>query len=89
VATYSLRFKPTVEKDLLRILRPAVSKIITRIDQLPANPFPSQSLKLHGAEHLYRLRVGDYRVVYEVDSVSCVIVIHYVRHRREVYRALR
>jgi mRNA interferase RelE/StbE len=89
VATYSLRFKPTVEKDLLRIPRPAVSKILTRIDQLPANPFPSQSLKLHGAEHLYRLRVGDYRVVYEVDPESFVIVVHYLRHRREVYRALR
>jgi mRNA interferase RelE/StbE len=73
VATYSLRFKPTVEKDLLCIPRPAVSRILTRIDRLPANPFPSQSLKLHGAEHLYRLRVGDYRVVYEVDPESLVL----------------
>jgi mRNA interferase RelE/StbE len=89
VATYSLRFKPTVEKDLLRIPRSAVSRILSRIDQLPANPFPSQSLKLHGAEHLYRLRVGDYRVVYDVDLESSMIVVHYVRHHREVYRALR
>lgn len=89
MATYSLRFKPTVEKDLLSIPRPMVSKILSRIDQLPVNPFPSQSLKLHGAEHLYRLRVGDYRVVYEVDPESVAIVIHYVRHRRDVYRILR
>jgi len=66
-----------------------VSKILFRIDQLPINPFPSQSLKLHGAEHLYRLRVGDYRVVYEVDTEPMAIVIHYVRHRRDVYRTLR
>ncbi len=89
MATYSLRFKPTVEKDLLSIPRPMVSKILSRIDQLPVNPFPSQSLKLHGAEHLYRLRVGDYRVVYEVDPESVAIVIHHVRHRRDVYRILR
>lgn len=89
MATYSLRFKPALEKDLLRIPRAVVSRILTRIDQLSRNPFPSQSLKLHGAELLYRLRVGDYRVVYEVDLESFVIVVHYVRHRREAYRTLR
>jgi mRNA interferase RelE/StbE len=89
VAVYSLRFKPAVEKDLLGIPRPIASKILSRIDQLSVNPFPPQSLKLHGAEHLYRLRVGDYRVVYEVDPGSVEIVVHYVRHRRDVYRALR
>jgi mRNA interferase RelE/StbE len=87
VATYSLRFKPTVEKDLLGIPSPTASRVLSRIDQLLVNPFPPQSLKLHGAEHLYRLRVGDYRVAYEVDSATCVIVVHYVRHRRRVYRA--
>lgn len=89
MATYSLSFKPSVEKDLLAIPHAVTVRIFTRIEQLPGNPFPSQSSKLQGAERLYRLRVGDYRVVYEVDREALRIVIHYVRHRRDVYRSLR
>ena len=89
MATYSLSFKPSVEKDLLTIPRAVAARIFTRIEQLPGNPLPSQSSKLQGAERLYRLRVGDYRVVYEVDREALRIVVHYVRHRRDVYRSLR
>ena len=66
-----------------------VARILGRIDRLPTDPFPPQSAKLQGAERLYRLRVGEYRIVYEVDSAASLVVIHYVRHRRDVYRKLR
>jgi mRNA interferase RelE/StbE len=88
VASYSLSFKPSVEKDLQSIPRPIVSRILDRIDRLPIDPFPPQSAKLQGAERLYRLRVGD-RIVYEVDRKAVHITVHYVRHRRDVYRTLR
>ncbi|MFN3467074.1 MAG: type II toxin-antitoxin system RelE family toxin [Candidatus Brocadiales bacterium] len=45
-------------------------------------------MKLSGGEATYRLRVGDYRVIYEVDTDAKIICVHYVRHRREVYRQL-
>lgn len=89
MASYSLSFKPSVEKDLQSIPRSIVSRILDRIDRLPAHPNPPQSAKLQGAERLYRLRVGDYRIVYEVDRETEQITVHYVRHRREVYRTLR
>ena len=89
MASYSLGFKPSVEKDLQSIPRAMVSRLLDRIDRLPANPTPPQSTKLQGAERLYRLRVGDYRVVYEVDREAEQITVHYVRHRRDVYRSLR
>jgi mRNA interferase RelE/StbE len=89
VASYSLAFKPSVEKDFLSIPKDILSRIVDRIDQLKNDPFPVQSRKLQSAERLYRLRVGDYRVVYEVDIPASVITIHYVRHRRDVYRHLR
>ena len=89
MASYSLSFKPSVEKDLQSIPRSIVSRILERIDRLPTDPFPSQSAKLQGAERLYRLRVGDYRIVYEVDRDAVHITVHYVRHRRDVYRTLR
>ncbi len=89
MASYSLSFKPAVEKDLQSIPRSIVARILGRIDRLPTDPFPPQSAKLQGAERLYRLRVGEYRIVYEVDSAASLVVIHYVRHRRDVYRTLR
>ena len=89
MASYSLGFKPSVEKDLQSIPRAIVSRLLDRIDRLPANPIPPQSTKLQGAERLYRLRMGDYRIVYEVDREAEQITVHYVRHRRDVYRRLR
>lgn len=88
MASYSLSYRPSVEKDLQSIPRSFVARIIARIERLPSDPFPFQSAKLQGAERLYRLRVGDYRIVYEVDSDALHIIVQYVRHRRDVYRRL-
>jgi mRNA interferase RelE/StbE len=89
VASYSLHFKPSVEKDLDSLTKPIIARVLERLEQLKSDPFPRQSTKLHGAERLYRLRVGDYRIVYELDTDAMLITIHHVRHRREVYRRLR
>ena len=88
MASYSLSYRPSVEKDLQSIPRSFVARIIARIERLPSDPLPPQSVKLQGAERLYRLRVGDYRIVYEVDTDAMHIIVQYVRHRREVYRRL-
>ncbi len=89
MASYSLQFKPSVEKDLDALPKPLIARVLTRIEALPDDPVPHQAVKLQGAERLYRLRVGDYRIVYEIDQTAVRIVIHSVRHRREVYRRLR
>ena len=88
MASYSLSYRPSVEKDLQSIPRSFVARITARIERLPSDPFPPQSAKLQGAERLYRLRVGDYRIVYEVDTDTLHIIVQYIRHRREVYRRL-
>lgn len=86
--SYSINFKPSVEKDLRALPKSVASRVMERIERLRANPLPQQALKLSDAERLYRLRVGDYRIVYEVDTQAKRVTIHYVRHRREVYRSL-
>ena len=86
MGSYSLVFKPSVEDDLRKLPKHMVPKVLRRIEELSTNPFPRGVVKLTGAERLYRLRVGVYRVVYEVDAKSKRIVVHYVRHRREAYR---
>ena len=52
-----------------------------RIGALSADPFPEQSIKLAGTERLYRIRIGDYRIVYGVDKATRQVIV-----RREVYR---
>jgi mRNA interferase RelE/StbE len=51
-------------------------------------PRPSGAIKLHGNKSLWRIRIGDYRVIYSIDDISRGIDISVVRHRRDVYRDL-
>jgi len=88
MGSYSISFKPSVEKDLRHLSRTLVSRVMECIEKLKTDPLPRRAVKLSAAERLYRVRVGDYRIVYEVDTEAKQITIHYVRHRREVYRAL-
>jgi len=87
MASYNIHLKPSVQKDLRALSPSLVVRVLKRIERLQDDPFPRQSLKLSGAERLYRIRVGDYRILYEVDTEAQRITVHYVRHRREVYRA--
>ena len=86
--TYSISFKPSAEKDLKRVPKQIVDRIIKRIEELATNPLPAGCAKLYGAERLYRIRVGQYRIVYEISTESRVVTIHFARHRREVYRQM-
>jgi len=85
---YNISFKPSVEKDLRPLPKSAVARVIEQIESLKTDPFPRQAIELSGAERLYRIRVGNYRIVYEVDIRIKQVMIHYVRHRREAYRSL-
>ena len=86
MASFKIEFKPSVEKDLRRLPAEIVSRSMEKIGSLESEPFPPQSIKLSGSEKLHRLRVGDYRIIYEVDAVRKVITIHYIRPRSIVYR---
>lgn len=88
MANYSIIFKRSVEKDLRHLPRDLISRVMKKIEDLKSEPFPSQSIRISGAERLYRLQVGDYRIVYEVDSKTREITIHYVRERSVAYRSL-
>ncbi len=88
MASYKVALKPSVEKDLRSVPKATIQRILTQIDTLAEDPFPSQSVKLTGAKNLYRLRVGDYRIVYGVHSEEKIIIVHYIRHRREAYRRI-
>ncbi|MGB3493637.1 MAG: type II toxin-antitoxin system RelE/ParE family toxin [Elainellaceae cyanobacterium] len=85
---YDIIFQPSVEKDLRKLSRQNCDRVMQQIESLAANPFPTKVTKLTGTEGLYRIRVGDYRVIYEVSSEEKFVLEHYVRHRRDAYRKL-
>jgi mRNA interferase RelE/StbE len=85
---YEIEFQPSVRKDFRKLSPDNASRILPRIEELAKDPFPPQPIKLKGSDRLYRIRVGDYRIVYEVDVDTYRILIYHVRHRREVYRDL-
>jgi len=88
MASYKVVPKPSVEKDLRSLPKSAIGRVIKKLDGLADDPLPSGAVKLEGGENLYRLRVGDYRIIYEVERAIKKVTIHYIRHRRDVYRRI-
>ena len=88
MASYSLLAKPSVEKDLRSLPKSVINRVWAKIEALADDPTPGHSVKLAGAEALYRIRVGEYRVIYGVDHPSKKVINHYVRHRKDAYRTL-
>jgi len=86
MASYNILLKPSVERDLRSLPKTVIARVMRQIESLEDEPVPRHSVKLVGAEQLYRIRVGDYRVVYGIDKEVKQVLIHYVRHRREAYR---
>lgn len=83
---YHLRLKRTAEADLRRLPAPLFDRINERILELRENPRPPGVRKLQGAVEGWRIRVGDYRVIYQIDDVEQKVTIVRVRHRRDVYK---
>jgi mRNA interferase RelE/StbE len=82
----SIQFTSRARRDPEGLDRAAQLRLRTHIDRLAANPIPADAKKLHGGEPYYRIRVGDYRVVYQVDGKQLVVVVVKIGHRKEIYR---
>ena len=86
MASFNLQWRTSTKKDLRKIPRDMVARIVAEVEKLADEPLPHGSEKLTGSDHTYRIRVGDYRVVYELLRVAKVVEIQRVRHRKNVYR---
>jgi mRNA interferase RelE/StbE len=83
---FSLAIKPSVLKDLQPIPKDPRGRLALAIIELSREPRPSSAKKLSGTGNAYRIRVGDYRVLYEIAESENVVRVMAVGHRREVYR---
>ena len=83
MAIYELKFRKSVHKDLHGLPKADLRRILNRIESLRDDPRPAGSQKLSGAEK-YRVRQGDYRILYSIDDDAIVVEVVKVGHRREV-----
>jgi len=82
---YRIIVKQSVAKDLKRVPKKDVERILSAIQSLATNPRPAQSKKLSGQEK-YRLRQGNYRILYSIEDGNLVICVIKIGNRRDVYR---
>jgi mRNA interferase RelE/StbE len=83
---YQVVVERSAEKDLKRLRAEIRVRVAVALRGLAKNPRPSGSRKLAGTKHDWRIRVGDYRIIYEIADVIRVVRVQRIRHRREVYR---
>ncbi|HXD32146.1 MAG TPA: type II toxin-antitoxin system RelE/ParE family toxin [Pyrinomonadaceae bacterium] len=83
---YRVFLERAAEKQLKQLPAKLHDRVITAIQALAKNPRPTGSRKLTGTDHDWRIRVGDYRIIYEIDDRVAEIRVNRIRHRREVYR---
>ena len=83
---FRIEWKKSTHKDLRKLPASTAERGIETVEGLAENPFPHGVEKLSGSQHAYRIRLGDYRIVYEVITDLKLVEIQRVRHRKDVYR---
>jgi len=83
---YEVYLEQTAERELKRFSVQNFHRIIPQIRTLAENPRPSGCHKIFGSKSDWRIRIGDYRIIYEIDKKTKTVKIMRIRHRREAYR---
>lgn len=84
--TYCIEFAKPAVKQFKALPPQDQQRLKPKIDALAQEPRPAGMVKLSGEDDLYRIRVGDYRIVYTIEDTQLLVLVLKVRHRREVYR---
>lgn len=83
---YEILFSRSAEKDLEKLPKSVIKRTSQAIDELAENPRPPGCKKLKGSDdNLWRIRVGDYRIVYAVNDTILIVDIRRIAHRKNVY----
>jgi len=86
VPEYSVVFARSARREIEWLEAGVARRIITRVEALASNPRPPGCVKLQGADNLWRIRVGEYRVIYSIDDSARLVDVSAVRHRSDAYR---
>ncbi len=86
MASYRIEWKSSAQKELRKLPSDIISKIVAEVESLGETPFPPGYRKLVGSEQTWRIRIGNYRVIYNVLPSILIIEVVRVAHRKDVYR---
>lgn len=84
---YSIEFLRTALKELSKLPKDIQQRIAAKIDELKTNPHPPGVIALKNGDGRLRLRVGDYRVIYRIESDRLIIIVVKIGHRRNIYKS--
>jgi mRNA interferase RelE/StbE len=83
---YEVSLERKAERDLKKLPAEVFNRIIPQLKALAKKPKPSGCRKITGSQNDWRIRIGDYRVIYEIDEEEKVVKVMRIRHRKDVYR---
>lgn len=83
--SYKIEWKRSAVKELKHLPKQEIARMLEAVERLARDRYPSGVRKLAGSEHSYRIRVGDYRIIYNILSKTLIIEIIRVGHRKNVY----
>ena len=86
MASYRVALASSAEKELRDLPKKIIARIVPRLERLEGNPRPAGCKKLKGGDREWRIRVGDYRIVYVIDDLARTVDVTRIAHRREAYQ---
>ena len=86
MSKYAIEVSATAEKQLRKLDSTALGRIVKSIKELASDPRPRGCRKLHGYEGVYRIRTGNFRMIYSIEDQKLLIIILKVGHRKTIYR---
>ena len=86
MANYKIEITASAEKSLKKIPKRDIEKVVAAIQVLAISPYPSGHRKLKGEEDVYRVRQGNYRIIYEVTDYKLIVLVLKIGHRKDIYK---
>ena len=83
---YTIEFLPAADRDLRRLSVATQRRIVAAVEQLAGDSRPPGVVKLAGEDNLWRIRVGQYRVLYEIHDRRLLVLVVRIGHRKDIYR---
>lgn len=83
---YEVEIAPAAKRQIKKLPLDVQQKVVAKLEELAFEPRPDGVIKLEGSDNLYRIRLGKYRIIYEIQDDLLIITIVKVKHRRDVYR---
>lgn len=83
--SYAVELKPSARKELESLPNSVLARVIRKIESLALDPRPAGCKKLKGYKDLWRIRIGDWRIVYIINDTARLVSVTRIAHRREVY----